>query len=73
MQPTTTRINIVTHSGHQVQVIQVQHWIDFSSKDDPGARGPGAKELRTTKGEPIAYDGSVFTLPNGETFDPPVA
>lgn len=66
-------IDVKTHSGRCVQVIQVQHWIDASSKDDPHGRLPGRKELRTSGGQVIAFDGSVFTLPNGETFDPPAA
>jgi len=50
---------------------KVQHWIDASSKDDPHGRMLGRKELRTTGGQGSAFDGSVFTLPNGDTFDPP--
>ena len=73
MQPTISYIDVVTHSGRQLQVMQVQKWIDTSSKDDPGARAPGQKVLRTVGGQAIAYNGSVFTLPNGETFDPPAA
>lgn len=71
MQPTTKSVEIKTHSGQRIQIIQVQHWTDASSKDDPHARMPGRKELRTTGGQRIAFDGSVFTLPNGDTFDPP--
>lgn len=71
MRPTTKNIEVVTHAGHRVQVIEVQHWIDTSSKDDPHGRAPGRKELRTSGGQGIAFDGSVFTLQNGDTFDPP--
>lgn len=72
MQPTTRQITITTHAGRKVEVMEVTYWIDASDKTG-ASHLPGRKELRTAAGQGIAFDGSTFTLPNGERFDPPQA
>lgn len=65
MQPTTKNTDVTTYSGRRVQIIHVQHWFDTSSKDDPYGRAPGRKELRTSGGQGIVFDGSVFRMSDG--------
>lgn len=70
MLPATKRLIVTTHRGRKVEVMEVTHWIDASDKEGGGLL-PGRKELRTIMGQSIDFDGSVFTMSDGERFDPP--
>jgi hypothetical protein len=67
---TSQAIDVVTHSGQRIKLREIKHWLDVSSKDG-SEKILTRRELRTSEGRAAIFNGSLFELPNGDTFDPP--